>query len=192
MTFNPMSVEITCVTLPKDHCVQVKPVTLVYLYHVNCCGHHKKLSIAKLDFVQVCGLSLNFYNITLHKFLQIQRQSGDLNKSNFAIGWSTNQQTILPASNAPKSVLSWSISISRILGPSSMTIHQCMWIQWPILQNTTLHTTYYVHITYILRTYYVHTTYRNEWSHSLLLNSVQVRQKVGNHAKFGIILKLFW
>ena len=37
------------------------------------------------------------------------------------------------------------------LCPSPMTIHQCMWIQWSILQNTT----------YILRTtYYVHTTYR--------------------------------
>ena len=33
--------------------------------------------------------------------------------------------------------------------------------------------TYYIHITYILRTYYI----QNEWSHSLLLNSVQARQK---------------
>ena len=38
------------------------------------------------------------------------------------------------------------------LCPSPMTIHQCMWIQWSILQITT-----YIHI---LRTYYVHTTYR--------------------------------
>ena len=40
---------------------------------------------------------------------------------------------------------------------SPMTVHQCMWIQWSILQNTTyIHThTYYVHTTYIL-----HTTYR--------------------------------
>ena len=48
-----------------------KRVTLVYLYRVNRCGHHKKLSIAKLDFVQVCGLSLNFYNNTLRKFYKI-------------------------------------------------------------------------------------------------------------------------
>ena len=58
------------------------------------------------------------------------------------------------------------------LCPSPMTIHQCMWIQWSILQNTTyihIHTTYYI----------LHTTYyiQNEWSHSLLLNSVQARQK---------------
>ena len=53
-----------------QHCTRdhVKRVTLVYLYHVNRCGHHKKLSIAKLDFAQVCGLSLNFYNNTLRKF----------------------------------------------------------------------------------------------------------------------------
>ena len=44
------------------------------------------------------------------------------------------------------------------LCPSPMTIHQCMWIQWSILQITTyIHT----HTTYILRTYYIlHTTYR--------------------------------
>ena len=62
------------------------------------------------------------------------------------------------------------------LCPSPMTIHQCMWIQWQILQITTyihiLHT-YYIHTTYIHTTYYV----QNEWSHSLLLNSVQARQK---------------
>ena len=39
------------------------------------------------------------------------------------------------------------------LCPSPMGIHQCMWIQWSILQITT----------YILRTYYV----QNQWSHSL-------------------------
>ena len=56
------------------------------------------------------------------------------------------------------------------LCPSPMTIHQCMWIQWSILQNATyIHTTYYV---------------QNEWSHSLLLNSVQVRQKKTVNAKF--------
>ena len=43
------------------------------------------------------------------------------------------------------------------LCPSPMTVHQCMWIQWSILQNTTyIHThTYYVHTTYILRTEWV-------------------------------------
>ena len=51
-------------------------VTLVYLYHVNRCGHHKKLSIAKLDFVQVCELSLNFYNNTLREFYKFSDSRG--------------------------------------------------------------------------------------------------------------------
>ena len=62
-------------------------------------------------------------------------------------------------------------STKASLCPSPMTIHQCMWIQWSILQNTTyihIHTTYYV---------------QNEWSHSLLLNSVQARQKTSWRAK---------
>ena len=40
------------------------------------------------------------------------------------------------------------------LCPSPMTIHQCMWIQWSILQNTT-----YIHILHTY-TYILHTTYR--------------------------------
>ena len=74
MTFDPMSVEITCVNLPKDHCVQVP-----------------------WQYINVCGYSDQFCKIP--------------------------------------------------------------------------HT--YIHI---LRTYYV----QNEWSHSLLLNSVKARQKPVN------------
>ena len=44
-----------------------KRVTLVYLYHVNR-WDTPKLLIAKLDFVQVCGLSLNFYNNIMVSF----------------------------------------------------------------------------------------------------------------------------
>ena len=57
------------------------------------------------------------------------------------------------------------------LCPSPMGIHQCMQIQWSILQKITT----YIHI-------HTHTTYtycvQNQWSHSLFLNYVQARQKV--------------
>ena len=33
MTFEPMSVEVTCVTLPKDYCVQVQ------WEYINVCGY---------------------------------------------------------------------------------------------------------------------------------------------------------
>ena len=59
------------------------------------------------------------------------------------------------------------------LCPSPMGIHQCMWIQWSILQITT-----YIHIlhTYIHTTYYV----QNEWSQSLTeLSSGET--KIGGH-----------
>ena len=81
----PMSVEVTCVTLPKDHCVQVP------WWYINVCGYSD----------QFCKLP---------------------------------------------------------------------------------HT--YIHI---LRTYYIHTTYyvQNEWSHSLLLNSVQARQKKCTYFTFS-------
>ena len=80
MTFDPMSVEVTCVTLPKDHCVQVP-----------------------WQYINVCGYSDQFCKIP----------------------------------------------------------------------HTYIHThTTYIHILHVY-TYYV----QNEWSHSLLLNSVQVRQK---------------
>ena len=53
------------------------------------------------------------------------------------------------------------------LCPSPMGIHQCMWIQRSIMQITT-----YIHILH-RPTYYV----QNQWSHSLFLNYVQVRQQ---------------
>ena len=65
------------------------------------------------------------------------------------------------------------------LCPSPMTILRCMSTQWSILQNTTyIHT----HTTYILHTCYV----QNEWSHSLLLNSVQARQKAWSSFKISL------
>ena len=59
------------------------------------------------------------------------------------------------------------------LCPSPMGIHQCMRIQWPILQKLPHTYTYYIHILHTHTTYYV----QNQWSHSLFLNYVQARQK---------------
>ena len=77
------------------------------------------------------------------------------------------------------------------LCPSPMGIHQCMRIQWSILQKLP-HT--YIHIlhTHTTYTYYI----QNQWSHSLFLNYVQARQKwltifcqkAQNFVQFGPIL----
>ena len=44
------------------------------------------------------------------------------------------------------------------LFPSPMGIHQCIWIQWSILQNTTYYMYMYTHTTHILRTEWVITS----------------------------------
>ena len=54
------------------------------------------------------------------------------------------------------------------LCPSPMGIHQCMWIQWSILQKLPHTYTYILHTTYYVQ---------NQWSHSLFLNYIQARQK---------------
>ena len=104
MTFDPTSVEVTCVTLPKDHCVQVP-----------------------WKYIKVCGYSEPFC----------------LN---------LNQRSLTPRWPLTPHLLRSQVSLypEGSLCPSPMGIHQCMWIQWSILQNLP-HTYTYIHI---------HTTYR--------------------------------
>ena len=105
MTFDPTSVEVTCVTLPKDHCVQVP-----------------------WKYIKVCGYS-----------------------EPFAKTWTKGHW---PLDDLWPHIC-WGHmcdSTQGTLCPSPMGIHQCMWIQWSILQITT-----YIHI---LHTYYIHTKYR--------------------------------
>ena len=62
-------------------------------------------------------------------------------------------------------------STQRSLCPSPMGIHQCMWIQWSILQNTTC----YLHAhTYILRTEWVIT-------YSLFIHNARYRTVFFTH-----------
>ena len=122
MTFEPTSVEVTCMTLPKDHFVQVP-----------------------WKYVKVCGCN-------------------DLFSKTWTKGhWPLDD--LWP-------YICWGHmcdSTQGTLCTSPMGVHQCMWIEWSILQNTTyILCTYYVHTTYILHTYYYYI--QNEWSHSLFLN----------------------
>ena len=90
--------------------------TLVYLYHIIAVDTTKKLSIAKLDFVQVCGLSLNFYNNTLRKFYKESATVGRLDQvqlCNRPIDQSADNITGLKC--AKECLILKYISISRIL-----------------------------------------------------------------------------
>ena len=109
MTFDPKSVEVTCVTLPKDHCVQVP-----------------------WKYIKVCGYSDPFFK--------------NLYQRSLTPRWALT----------PHLLRSHVWLYPRFTVSNSMGIHQCMWIQWSILQNTT----YYLHTTYtryipVLRTEWV-------------------------------------
>ena len=213
MTFDPTSVEVTCVTLPKDHCVQVP------WKYIKVCGYSdpfgKNLNqrsvtprwplTPHLLRSYVCSTqgSLCPSPMKIHQSMWIQWPflQKNLNQRSLTPRWPLTPNLLrshvwlypriivsMSHENTSKYVdtvnlfaKTWSKghwplddlwphacwghmcdSTQGSLCPSPMTIHQCMWIQWSILQNTTyIHThTYYVHTTYILRTYYVHTTYR--------------------------------
>ena len=50
MTFDPTSVDVTCVTLPKDHCVQVP------WEYINVCGYSDQFcKLEQFSGFAVCG-----------------------------------------------------------------------------------------------------------------------------------------
>ena len=107
MTFDPTSVEVTYVTLPKDHFIQVP-----------------------WKYVKVCGYSDPFFQKLEPKVME---HLDDLWPQ---VCWGHMCD-----------------ATQESLCPSPMGIHQCMWIQWSILQNSThiyIHTTYYIRTTYTM------------------------------------------
>ena len=119
MTFDPTSVEVLCVTLPKDHCVQVP-----------------------WKYIKVCGYSDLFCKKTWTK--------GHWSLDNLwpHICWGHRCD-----------------STEGSLCPSPMGIHQCMWIQWSILQKLPHTYTYtYIHTTYRISDHIVSswTTFRRD------------------------------
>ena len=106
MTFDPTSVEVTCVTLPKDHFIQFP-----------------------WKYVKVSGYS-DVFSKTWTK------GHGPLDDLWPQVCWGHMCD-----------------ATQGSLCPSPIGIHQCMWIQWSILQNSTplyIHTTYILHTTYTM------------------------------------------
>ena len=221
MTFDPTSVEVTCVTLPKDHCVQVP------WKYIKVCGYSdpfcKNLNKGQwpLDdlWPHICwGLmcdstqgSLCPSPMKIHQSMWIQwpfLQKKTLNQRSLTPRWPLTPhllrshvwlypRIIVSKShgNTSKYVdtvnlfaktwtkghwplddlwphICWGHMCDSTQGslcPSPMGIHECMRIQWSILQKLPHTYTYILHT----HTYYV----QNQWSHSLFLNYVQARQK---------------
>ena len=181
MTFDPTSVEVLCVTLPKDHCVQVP------WKYIKVCGYSdlfckKNLNQRSLTPRWPLTPHLLRSHVWLCPRIILSKSHENTSKyvdtvNLFAKTWTKGHW---PLDDLWPHIC-WGHMCDCAQGslcPSPMGIRQCMWIQLSILQKLP-HTYIHIHTTYILRTYYVHTTYyvQNQWSHSLFLNYVQARQK---------------
>ena len=156
MTFDPTSVEVTCVTLPKDHCVQV-PWT-----YIKVCGYsdlfcQKNLNQRSLTPRWPLTPHLLRSHVWLYPRIIVSKSHENTSKyvdtvNLFVKTWTKGHW---PLDDLWPHIC-WGHMCDSSQGslcPSSMGIHQCMWIQWSILQKLP-HT--YIHIL-ILHT---HTTYR--------------------------------
>ena len=169
MTFDPTSVEVTCVTLPKDHCVQVP------WKYIKVCGYSDlfaKKNLKQRSLTPRWPLTPHllrshvwlYPRIILSKFHENTSKYVDT-VNLFAKTWTKGHW---PLDDLWPHIC-WGHMCDCAQGslcPSPMGIRQCMWIQLSILQKLP-HTYIHIHTTYILRTYYVHTTYyvQNQWSH---------------------------
>ena len=163
MTFDPTSVEVLCVTLPKDHCVQVP------WKYIKVCGYSDLFFLEKKNLNQrsltprwPLTPHLLRSHVWLYPRIIVSKSHENTSKyvvtvTLFAKTWSKGHW---PLDDLWPHIC-WGHmrdSTHGSLCPSPMGIvHQCMWIQWSILQIYHIHTTYYIH------TYYV----QNQWSQSL-------------------------
>ena len=137
MTFDPTSVEVTCVTLPKDHCVQV-----LWKY-IKVCGYSDPFAKTwtkghwPLDdlWPHICwGLmcdstqgSLCPSPMKIHQSMWIQWPFLQKKKTWTKGHWPLDD--LWPH-------ICWGLMCDSTQGslcPSPMKIHQSMWIQWPFL-----------------------------------------------------------
>ena len=145
MTFDPTAVEVTCVTLPKDHCMQVP------WKYVKVCGYSdfstkKKKPETKGHWPQddlwpqicwghMCESTQGSFCVSSMKIQQSMWIQWSFSKTWTRGHWPLDD--LWPH-------VCWGHmreSTQGSLCPSPMGIHQCMWIQWSILQNTTYYIT---------------------------------------------------
>ena len=178
MTFNPKSVEVKCVTLPKakDHCVQVPQK------FIKVCGYSdpffKSLNQRSLTprwplipclWGQMCDSTQGLLcpsPTKIHQSMWIQWPFfKNLNQRSLTPKW-----PLIPFLLRSQVWLYLRIIVSKSHGNTSMYV------------DTVINfAKYHIHTTYIhIQTVYV----QNEWSHSLLLNRVQARQKLLGLPKF--------
>ena len=175
MTFDPTSVEVLCVTLPKDHCVQVP------WKYIKVCGYsdlflQKNVNQRSLTPRWPLTPHLLRSHVWLYPRIIVSKSHENTSKyvdtvNLFAKTWTKGHW---PLDDLWPHIC-WGHMCDSTQGslcPSPMGLHQCIWIQWSIFAKIT--TYIHIHTTYMLHTtYYV----QDQWSHSLFLNYVQARQK---------------
>ena len=156
MTFDPTSVEVTCVTLPKDHCVQVPWKYIKVWGYSDLFCKKKKLNQRSLTPRWPLTPHLLKSHVWLYPWIIVSKSHENTSKyvdrvNLFAKTWTKGHW---PLDDLWPHICWGHLcdSTQGSLCPSPMGIHQCMWIQWSILQITT-----YIHT---LHTHYIHTTYR--------------------------------
>ena len=152
MTFDLTSVEVLCVTLPKDHCVQVP------WKYIKVCGY-SDLFCKNLKRRSLTPRWILTPHVWLYPRIIVSKPHENTSKyvdtvNLFAKTWTKGHW---PLDDLWPHIC-WghmSDSTQGSLCPSPMGTHQCMWIQWSILQKLPHTYTYYIHTHttyYILRT----------------------------------------
>ena len=158
MTFDPTSVEVTCVTLPKDHCVQVP------WEYINVCGYSDQFSKLPtkghwpLDdlWPHICwGLMCDSTGSLCPSPMKIHQKYVDT-VTRFAKTWTKGHwplDDLWPPHLLRSHVWLYPrIIVSKSHGNTSMYVYT-------VINFANSH----IHTTYILHTYYI----QNQWSHSL-------------------------
>ena len=146
MTFDPTSVEVTCVTLPKDHCVQVP------WEYINVCGYsdqfcklphtlpHANYQPKVIDPQTTFDpTSVEVTCVTLPKDHCVQVPWKYIKECGYSDLFckNLNQRSLTPRWPLTPHLLRSHVWLyPRIIVSKSQGIHQCMWIQWSILQIT--------------------------------------------------------
>ena len=137
MTFDPTSVEVLCVTLPKDHCFQVP------WKYIRVCGYSdlfaKNLNQRSLTPRWPLTSYLLRSHVWLYPMIIVSKSHENTSKhvdtvTLFAKNWTKGHW---PLDDLWPHIC-WGHMCDSTQGslcPSPMKIHQNMWIQWPFLQK---------------------------------------------------------
>ena len=138
MTFDPTSVEVLCVTLPKDHCVQVS------WKYIKVCGYSdlfcKKKNLNQRSLTPRWPLTPHLLRSYVWLYPRIILSKSHENTSKYVDTVTFLQKKTWTKGHWPLDDLwphiCWGHMCDSTQGsfcPSPMKIHQSMWIQWTFL-----------------------------------------------------------